>query len=291
MTTIDFVLCEIGGTVGDIEAMPFPSRRSANSANELAGGEVRSTVHLTLMPWIPAAGELKTSRRSIRSRNCARSALRRTSFWCVPTGRSRWRSGASCRCSAMCAISAVIQAPDVAHIYDVPMAYHGEGLDSEVWQPSASIRRPSRAWSAGKGGSRTASTIRKARWRSPSSASTRASRTPTSRLMEALGAWRDRQSRARALRVDRIGDLREGRSRTLARKVHGILVPGGFFGERGSEGKILAAKFRAGNARCHISASASVCRWPGSRRRVALADIEKASPRRNSAQRTSAVVG
>ena len=82
------------------------------------------------MPYIPTAGELKTkptqhSVKELRSIGIQPDIL----LVPLPTARSRRTSAASSRCSAMCATTAVIQALDVASIYDVPLAYHAEGLD------------------------------------------------------------------------------------------------------------------------------------------------------------------
>jgi CTP synthase len=126
----DFVLCEIGGTVGDIEAMPF-LEAIRQLGNDLPRGQA-VYIHLTLMPYIPAAGELKTkptqhSVKELRSIGIAPDILLVRADRNIPKEERR-------KLSLFCNVreSAVIQALDVAHIYDVPMAYHKEGLDSEV---------------------------------------------------------------------------------------------------------------------------------------------------------------
>ncbi|EJF81861.1 CTP synthase [Bartonella doshiae] len=126
----DFVLCEIGGTVGDIEAMPF-LEAIRQIHNELPRKTV-IYVHLTLMPYIPSAGELKTkptqhSVKELQSIGIAPDILLVRADRPIPeTERSKL--------SLFCNVrpSAVIQALDMPTIYDVPMAYHKEGLDSEV---------------------------------------------------------------------------------------------------------------------------------------------------------------
>ena len=96
----DFVLCEIGGTVGDIEGLPF-FEAIRQLGNDLPRGHA-VYIHLTLMPYIPSAGELKTKptqhsvQRAPRDRHPARHPA-----GAAPTGRSPARSGGSCRCSAM----------------------------------------------------------------------------------------------------------------------------------------------------------------------------------------------
>jgi len=126
----DFVLCEIGGTVGDIEAMPF-LEAIRQLHNEL--GPLSSVfVHLTLMPYIPTAGELKTkptqhSVRELQSVGIAPDILLVRADRPIPEEERR-------KLSLFCNIrpAAVIQGLDVSSIYDVPLAYQREGFDSEV---------------------------------------------------------------------------------------------------------------------------------------------------------------
>ena len=126
----DFVLIEIGGTVGDIEALPF-----FEAIRQVGNDLPRNScvyVHLTLMPFIAAAGELKTkptqhSVKELRSIGIAPDILLVRADREIPESERR-------KLSLFCNVreTAVIQALDVAHIYDVPMAYHKEGLDEEV---------------------------------------------------------------------------------------------------------------------------------------------------------------
>jgi CTP synthase len=126
----DFVLCEIGGTVGDIEAMPF-----VEAIRQLGNDLPRNSaiyMHLTLMPFIAAAGELKTkptqhSVKELQAMGIAPDILLVRADREIPEAERR-------KLSLFCNVraSAVIQALDVASIYDVPLAYHKEGLDDEV---------------------------------------------------------------------------------------------------------------------------------------------------------------
>ncbi|WP_187971742.1 CTP synthase [Aquibium microcysteis] len=235
----DFVLCEIGGTVGDIEAMPF-----LEAIRQLGNDLPRNAavyIHLTLMPWIPAAGELKTkptqhSVKELRSIGIAPDILLVRADRPIPKDERR-------KLSLFCNVreSAVIQALDVAHIYDVPMAYHREGLDGEVlaafgidpapkprmerWQEvSTRIHNPE--------GEVTIAIVGKYTGLKDAYKS----------LMEALthGGIANRVK----VKLDWIESeiFEKEDPAPWLEKVHGILVPGGF-GERGSEGKILAAKF------------------------------------------------
>lgn len=235
----DFVLCEIGGTVGDIEAMPF-LEAIRQLGNDLPRGQA-VYIHLTLMPWIPAAGELKTkptqhSVKELRSIGIAPDILLVRADRSIPTEERR-------KLSLFCNVreTAVIQALDVAHIYDVPMAYHAEGLDSEVlaafgidpapkprmerWQEvSNRLHNPE--------GEVTIAVVGKYTGLKDAYKS----------LIEALshGGLANRVK----VKLDWIESevFEKEDPAPFLEKVHGILVPGGF-GERGAEGKILAAKF------------------------------------------------
>jgi CTP synthase len=235
----DFVLCEIGGTVGDIEAMPF-----LEAIRQLGNDLPRNNavyVHLTLMPYIPTAGELKTkptqhSVKELRGIGIAPDILLVRADRSIPKEERR-------KLSLFCNVreSAVIQALDVAHIYDVPMAYHKEGLDSEVLaafgiEPAPKPRME--PWQAVSNrihnpeGEVTIAVVGKYTGLKDAYKS----------LIEALshGGLANRVK----VKLDWIeSEIFEKEDPTpWLEKVHGILVPGGF-GERGSEGKILAAKF------------------------------------------------
>ena len=126
----DFVLCEIGGTVGDIEALPF-FEAIRQLGNELPRGDA-VYVHLTLMPFIPSAGELKTkptqhSVRELRAIGIQPDVLLVRADRPIPEGE---RSKIALFCNVRS--SAVVQALDCNTIYEVPLAYHHEGFDTEV---------------------------------------------------------------------------------------------------------------------------------------------------------------
>ncbi len=235
----DFVLCEIGGTVGDIEAMPF-LEAIRQLGNDLPRGSA-VYIHLTLMPFIPSAGELKTkptqhSVKELRSIGIAPDILLVRADRPIPEEERR-------KLSLFCNVrpSAVIQALDVSHIYDVPIAYHKEGLDSEVLAAFGIDPAPKprmERWNEvserlhNPEGEVTIAIVGKYTGLKDAYKS----------LMEALthGGMANRVK----VKLDWIESEifeKEDPSPWLE-KVNGILVPGGF-GERGSEGKILAAKF------------------------------------------------
>jgi CTP synthase len=235
----DFVLCEVGGTAGDIEAMPF-MEAIRQLGNDLPRGNA-VYVHLTLMPWIAAAGELKTkptqhSVKELRSIGIAPDVLLVRADREIPQSERR-------KLSLFCNVreSAVIQALDVKSIYDVPKAYHEEGLDQEVLSAF---------------GIEPAPQPRMAVWNdisdrihNPDAEVTIAIvgkytglKDAYKSLMEALthGGIANR-ARVKLEWIESEVFESEDPSPHLEH-VHGILVPGGF-GERGAEGKIKAAQF------------------------------------------------
>ncbi|MDT3686705.1 MAG: CTP synthase [Pseudorhodoplanes sp.] len=126
----DFVLCEIGGTVGDIEGLPF-FEAIRQFGNEVPRGHA-IYIHLTLLPYIPSAGELKTkptqhSVKELRSIGIQPDILLCRTDRPIPPEERR-KLGLFCNVRE----SAVIEARDVDNIYAVPEAYHAAGLDREV---------------------------------------------------------------------------------------------------------------------------------------------------------------
>ncbi|MCX2697093.1 MULTISPECIES: CTP synthase [Ochrobactrum] len=235
----DFVLCEIGGTVGDIEAMPF-LEAIRQLGNELPRGSA-VYIHLTLMPYIPAAGELKTkptqhSVKELRSIGIAPDILLVRADREIPASERR-------KLSLFCNVreSAVIQALDVSTIYDVPIAYHKEGLDNEVLAAF---------------GIEPAPKPRMERWEEISHLLHNPEGEVTIAVVGKYTELKDAyKSLIEALQHGGIANkvkvnldwieaevFESEDPSPYLEKVHGILVPGGF-GERGAEGKILAAKF------------------------------------------------
>jgi CTP synthase len=234
----DFVLCEIGGTVGDIESLPF-LEAIRQLGNEL-GPQRSMFVHLTLVPYIPAAGELKTKPTQHSVKELQAVGIQPNLLLCrsdreIPADSRR-------KIAQFCNVrpSAVIQALDVDTIYAVPLAYHAEGYDGEVCRHFG-IDTPEPDLSKWQ-------TIVD-RIRSPEGEVQIAIVGKYTSLLDAY------KSLAEALRHGGITNnvrvkLNWIDSEIFEREdtvqhlegVHGILVPGGF-GERGSEGKIQAARF------------------------------------------------
>jgi CTP synthase len=126
----DFLLCEIGGTVGDIESLPF-LEAIRQLGNEL-GRERALFVHLTLMPWIPSAGELKTKPTQHSVKELQSVGIQPDVLLCrcdreIPIG-ARKKIALFCNLRE----EAVIPALDASSIYEVPLQYHEQGFDREV---------------------------------------------------------------------------------------------------------------------------------------------------------------
>ncbi len=127
---LDFVLIEIGGTVGDIESLPF-LEAMRQLGNELGPGRTMF-VHLTLVPWIPTAGELKTKPTQHSVKELLNVGIQPQMLLCrcdrpIPDNERR-------KIASFCNVrpEAVITALDVDTIYAVPLAYHAQGMDREV---------------------------------------------------------------------------------------------------------------------------------------------------------------
>src|ERR671912_412430 len=127
---VDFVICEIGGTVGDIESLPF-IEAIRQLRNDL-GRDNTVSVHTTLVPWIKAAGELKTKPTQHSVRELSSLGVQPEVLLCrtekeIPDSERE-------KIALFCNVhkSAVIPALDARNIYDVPLQYHREGLDGEV---------------------------------------------------------------------------------------------------------------------------------------------------------------
>jgi CTP synthase len=236
---IDFVLVEIGGTVGDIEGLPF-FEAIRQLGNDLPNGHC-VYIHLTLLPFIPSAGELKTkptqhSVKELRSIGIQPDILLCRTDREIPREERR-KLGLFCNVRE----SAVIEARDVSSIYDVPRAYHDAGLDREVLSAFGIEPAPKPNMSRWAG-------VTKA-FHSPEGEVTIAIvgkytglKDAYKSLIEALthGGIANRVR----VKLDWIeSEIFEGADPAPHLEgVHGILVPGGF-GPRGAEGKILAAKF------------------------------------------------
>ncbi len=126
----DFVLCEVGGTVGDIESLPF--LESIRQFMNEVGRDRALSIHVTLLPYIKAAGELKTKPTQHSVKEMMSHGIRPRILLCRSeepiSEEERRKIGLFCNIDE----DSVIPAMDVSSIYEVPMAYHAEGLDVQV---------------------------------------------------------------------------------------------------------------------------------------------------------------
>ncbi len=126
----DFVLCEVGGTVGDIESLPF-LEAIRQFGNEV-GLNNALFIHVTLMPYIPTSGELKTKPTQHSVKELLSVGIQPAILMCradreIPADERR-------KIALFCNVKPerVIPALDVSSIYEVPLSYHAAGLDTEV---------------------------------------------------------------------------------------------------------------------------------------------------------------
>ena len=234
----DFVLVEIGGTVGDIEGLPF-FEAIRQLGNELPRRSV-VYIHLTLLPFIPSAGELKTkptqhSVKELRSIGIQPDILLCRTDRPIPKEERR-------KLALFCNVreSAVIEARDVDNVYAVPEAYHAAGLDTEVLA-AFELKGPRPDLDRWR--------VINERIRNPEGNVTIAIVGKYTGLKDAYKSLIEALSHGGIANKVRV-DLDWIESEVFEREdpapflehVDGILVPGGF-GQRGAEGKIRAAQY------------------------------------------------
>lgn len=240
---VDFVLCEVGGTVGDIEGLPFfEALRQLRQELPLRDSVY---IHVTLLPFIKAAGEMKTkptqhSVKELRSIGIQPDILLcRADRPIEPSDRKK--IGRFCNVRE----SSVIQGLDARSIYDVPLAYHAEGLDREVlahfgideppeadlsrWQDiSDNLQNPDGEVSIAVIGKYT---VLPDAYKS---------------LTEALVHGGIANKVKVKIKWFEAEEFETADHAALMQGIHGILVPGGF-GARGTEGKIRAVTYAREN--------------------------------------------
>ncbi len=236
--TADFVLCEIGGTVGDIESLPF-LEAIRQLGNELR--EERSLfIHVTLLPYIPTAGELKTKPTQHSVKELMSAGIRPQILLCradrpIDDGERK-------KISLFCNIpfERVIPALDASNIYAVPLAYHSEGLDDQVIacfgleskQPDMTVWNDIMRRIKHPESEVNIAVVGKYTSLSDSYKS----------LNEALVHGGIANNVKVNIKFIESTAFEEANPADYLHNIHGILVPGGF-GERGTEGKILSARF------------------------------------------------
>jgi len=242
--TADFVLCEIGGTVGDIESLPFLEaiRQFSNEVGRDDAGNPRAVfVHVTLLPYIPAAGELKTK----PTQHSVKELMGYGIFPHIIMCRADREIEANERrkIALFCNIDErkVIPALDVSSIYEVPLSYHAEGLDHQVMDAF---------------GIKDIANLDLSIWEE---IVTRIKEPEGQVKIAIIGKYTELadsyKSLNEALQHGGIANFVKVKLEFIESSIfetedpakhlqgiHGILVPGGF-GSRGSEGKIKAAQF------------------------------------------------
>jgi len=239
---LDFVLCEIGGTVGDIESLPFIE--AIRQLRNDVGRENAIFVHVTLVPYIAAAGELKTKPTQHSVRELTSLGIQPDILLC--RCEKPLPDNERAKIALFCNVrkEAVIPALDAASIYRVPLQYHAEGLDHEVLRafgihdaPLPDLAR----WHDildrhdNPEGEVTIGVVGKYVGLQDAYKS----------LHEALvhGGLANRvKVNVKWLDAELFESEDDSRLAAQLEPMHGILVPGGF-GERGSEGKIASVRF------------------------------------------------
>ncbi|GAB3115631.1 CTP synthase [Novispirillum itersonii] len=243
LTDEDFCLCEIGGTVGDIESLPF--LEAIRQLNNELGRERAMVIHVTLLPYIPTAGELKTKPTQHSVKELLSVGIQPDILMCrsdrpIPEGERR-------KIALFCNVNEknVIAALDASSIYAVPIDYHAQGLDTQVCKhfhlpyekaPDLSrwhtilerVTKPEGEVTIGVVGKYTSLLDS---YKSLSEALTHGG---IANNVKVKLEWIDAEQ------------LEKENPATVLGGVDGIMVPGGF-GERGSEGKIRAATFAREN--------------------------------------------
>ena len=238
---LDFVICEIGGTVGDIESLPFVEA-IRQLRNDL-GRDSCCFVHTTLVPYLAAAGELKTKPTQHSVRELTSYGIQPDVLLCraerpIPEAE-RAKIALFCNVPK----TAVIQALDARSIYDVPLQYHREGLDDEVLRVFGIQDAPAPDLT---------------RW---DDIMDRVDHPEGEVTIGVVGKYVGLQDAYKSLRealthgglanrvkvnirwIDaEVFEMEEADLAAELEPLHGILVPGGF-GERGSVGKIASVKF------------------------------------------------
>ena len=237
--TEDFIICEIGGTVGDIESLPF-LEAIRQFSNDI-GKKNSLFIHLTLVPYLKASGELKTkptqhSVKELRSLGIQPDIIICRTEKSIPNNARR-------KISLFCNVDFknVIETIDVKTIYEAPISFHKEKLDNRVlsyfniknrkepnltkWKKiTSNVLSPKKNVNIGIIGKYV---NLKDAYKS---------------LDEALAhGGISNNLKVNLTRIDS-ENLKVGNLRSLLKNVSGVLIPGGF-GKRGSEGKIAAIKY------------------------------------------------
>jgi len=238
----DILICEVGGTVGDIEGLPF--LEAVRQFGWDWGKENVLYVHLTLVPYIAAGGELKTKPTQHSVKELTGVGIQPDILLCR-TDRILDKK-LKAKIAHFCNVeeSAVVTAKDVEWIYEVPLIFHQEGLDEKIveklhiWTGAPNLRKWQKIIQVLKSPKDTARIAVVGKYMSLKES--------YKSLMEALvhgGIANDARVELDCIEAEQI---EEAGVKGLLDRADGILVPGGF-GDRGSEGKIAAVRYAREN--------------------------------------------
>ncbi len=234
----DIAICEVGGTVGDIESLPF--LEAVRQFRWDSGRQNVLYIHLTLVPYIATGGELKTKPTQHSVKELTGSGIQPEILLCR-TDRPLDKKLKG-KISHFCNVdeNAVITAKDVEWIYEVPLAFHEEGLDERIveklhiWTGSPNLRKWHRIVHVLKNPKDSVRIAIVGKYMELKES--------YKSLMEALvhgGIASEVKAELDCIESERI---EENGVKGILDQVDGILVPGGF-GGRGSEGKIEAVGY------------------------------------------------
>jgi CTP synthase len=237
----DMAICEVGGTVGDIEGLPF-----LEAVREFGwdwGKENVLYVHLTLVPYIAAGGELKTKPTQHSVKELTGLGIQPDILLCR-TDRLLDKK-IKAKIASFCNVdeSSVITAKDVEWIYEVPLIFHQEGLDERIveklrmWTAAPNLKKWEKVVQTLKNPKETVRIAVVGKYMELKES--------YKSLMEALvhgGIANEARVELDCLEAEAI----EETGTKVLDQAEGILVPGGF-GDRGSEGKITAARYAREN--------------------------------------------
>ena len=240
----DFVLCEIGGTVGDIESLPFLEaiRQLHNDKDNISS----AIIHVTHIPWLESAGELKTKPTQHSVKELLNVGIQPDILLCrVDRSLNKeLKSKISLFCNVN--INRVIPALNAKTIYEVPLLYHGEGLDKEILK-YFNIKKGNKKFTLNKW-KRVVNNFN-----NPSNFVSIAIvgkyinlKDSYKSLVEAINHGGLANNTKVKIKWVNAEDLDNNKNKKIFDEVNGILVPGGF-GERGIEGKIASINFSRKN--------------------------------------------
>jgi len=240
----DFILCEIGGTVGDIESLPFlEAIRQLNNDKDNISSAI---IHVTHIPWLKSAGELKTKPTQHSVKELLNVGIQPDILLCRSDREinKELKNKISLFCNV--SIERVISALDANTIYEVPLMYHNEGLDKEILK-YFNIKKSKKKFSLNK-------------WKKVVNNFNNPSKfikiaivgkyinlvDSYKSLVEAITHGGLANNAKVTIEWINAEEFEKNYNNKIFDNINGILVPGGF-GERGIEGKIASIKFARKN--------------------------------------------